>query len=41
MSRGKPYTNKTKYRSANYVIKEEKLQLFDRNLAQEMQKRQK
>ena len=39
MSRGKPYTNKTKYRSANYVIKEGKLQLFDRNLAQEMLKK--
>jgi len=39
MSRGKPYTNKTKYRSAKYVIKEEKLQLFDRNLVQEMLKK--
>jgi len=39
MSGGKPYTNKTKHRSANYVIKEEKIQLFDSNLAQEKLKK--
>ena len=39
MSRDKTYTNKTKYRSTKYVIKEEKLQLFERNLTQEMQKK--
>jgi len=35
MSRGKPYKNKTKYRSAKYAIKEEKLVIL-RHLAQEM-----
>jgi len=39
VSRGETYTNKTKYRSAKYVIKKEKLQLFDSNLAQEMLKK--
>jgi hypothetical protein len=39
MRRGKTYTNKTKYRSVKYVIKEEKIQVFDRNLVQEMQKK--
>jgi len=38
MRRGKTYTNKTKYRSVKYVIKEEKIQAFDRNLVKEMQK---
>jgi len=39
MSRGKSSTNKTKYRSTKNVMKEEKLQLFDRNLTQEMLKK--
>jgi hypothetical protein len=39
MRRGKTYTNKTKYRSVKYVIKEEEIQVFDRNLVKEMQKR--
>jgi len=39
MQRDKTYTHKTKHRSAKHVIKEEKLQVFDGNLVQEMQKR--
>jgi len=39
MRRDKTYTNKTKYRSVKYVIREEKIQAFDRNLVQEMQKK--
>jgi hypothetical protein len=39
MRRETTYTNKTKYRSVKYVIREEKIQAFDRNLVQEMQKR--
>ena len=39
MRTDKTYTNKTKHRSVKYVIKEEKLQVFDRNLVREMQKK--
>ena len=39
MRRGKAYTNKTKYWSVKYIIKEEEIQAFDRNLVQEMQKK--
>jgi hypothetical protein len=39
MRRDKTYTNKTEHRSVNYVIKEEKLQVFDGNLVREMQKK--
>ena len=39
MQRDKTYTHKTKHRSAKYVIKEEKLQVFDQNFVKEMQKR--
>jgi actin-like ATPase involved in cell morphogenesis len=41
MGKGKTYTNKTNYRSAKYVINEEKIQVFDRNLVQEMQNKAK
>jgi hypothetical protein len=36
MGRGKGYTNKTKHRSVKYVIKEEKIKVFHRNVVQEM-----
>jgi len=39
MRRDKTYTNETKHRSVKYVIKEEKLQVFDRILVREMQKK--
>jgi hypothetical protein len=39
MGRGKSYTYKTKSQGAKSVIKEEKIQVFDRNLVQEMQKK--